>query len=122
MKSHRGPLPPPEDIALYNRHITNGADRIMSMAEKQSDHRRNMERIIVTSQTSQSGRSQLFGLLIGLFGITAGAIVATMGHDWVGGGIAGTTVVSLVYAFITGQRSQRPSSDKSPSPPSSSQN
>ena len=106
-KHHQGPLPTPEDIALYNQHIPNGADRIMVMAEKQADCRREMERSIVTSQNSQSARGQLFGLLIGIFGIVAGAIVTLMGHDVVGGGIAGATVVSLVYAFITGQRAQR---------------
>ena len=116
MKSHRGPLPPPEDIALYNKHITNGADRIMSMAEKQSDHRREMERPLVTCQTGQSTRGQIFGLLIGLFGITAGSIVALLGHDWVGGGIAGATVVSLVYAFVTGQRYHTSPEDQAPPP------
>lgn len=37
----------------------------------------------------------------------AGTVVTLMGHDVVGVDIAGTTVISLVYAFITGQRSQR---------------
>ena len=34
-------------------------------------------------------RGQVFGLLIGVFGIVTGAIVTLMGHDVVGGGIAG---------------------------------
>jgi uncharacterized membrane protein len=102
-----GPIPPPEDIAQYNKHIPNGADRIMVMAERQADHRRDMERLIVAGQLKQSSRGQIFGLSIGIFGIAVGAAVALQGHDVVGGAIAGATVVSLVYAFITGQRSQR---------------
>ncbi|WP_051919107.1 DUF2335 domain-containing protein [Basilea psittacipulmonis] len=34
MKIHSGPLPSPEDINLYNQYIPDGANRIMSMAEK----------------------------------------------------------------------------------------
>ncbi len=33
-KIHRGPLPPPEDIAAYNNYIPDGANRIMCMAEE----------------------------------------------------------------------------------------
>jgi len=106
-KHHEGPLPPPEYMASYNQHIPDGANRIMALAEKQADHRMAMERQIVTSQLKQSARGQVFGLLIGIFGIVSGAIVALQGHDVVGGGIAGLTVISLVYAFISGQRSQR---------------
>lgn len=32
---HSGPLPPPSDLAQYNDIISNGADRIMAMAEKE---------------------------------------------------------------------------------------
>jgi hypothetical protein len=35
-----------------------------------------------------------------------------LGHDWVGGIIAGTTVVSLVGAFITGKWQQKKSLEK----------
>jgi uncharacterized membrane protein len=113
VETHIGPIPRPEDIAEYNKHIPDGANRIMKMAEDQSKHRIEMERIIVTEQQSQSTRGQIFGLIIAVFGIGAGAIVAIMGHDAVGGAIAGTTVVTLVYAFITGRRKQRHASEKS---------
>ena len=36
---HSGPLPPPEVLEKYNSAVTNGADRIMLMAEKQQEHR-----------------------------------------------------------------------------------
>jgi len=111
MQSHSGPLPRPEDIALYNKHIPNGADRIMAMAEEQAKHRQLMESKLVDGHINQSGTGQKFALVIGITGMVTGAAVALMGHDWVGAGIAGTTVISLVYAFITGQRTQRDVSD-----------
>ncbi len=39
-----GPLPPPELLEKYNRIISNAADRILAMAEKQSAHRHAMEK------------------------------------------------------------------------------
>ncbi len=107
MQSHSGPLPRPEDIALYNEHIPDGANRIMTMAEEQAKHRQGMERKMVEGAINQSGTGQKFALVIGITGIVAGTIVTLMGHDVVGGGIAGATVISLVYAFITGQRAQK---------------
>ena len=105
--AHSGPLPTPEMLERYSQIIPNGAERIMAMAEAQSAHRISIESTVITSQQSQSGRGQVFALTIGIFGITAGAIVACLGHDAVGGTIAGTTVVSLAVAFITGKYSQK---------------
>ena len=36
---HSGPLPSPSDLAQYNAIISNGADRIMTMAEKEQEAR-----------------------------------------------------------------------------------
>ncbi|MGD0060844.1 MAG: DUF2335 domain-containing protein [Verrucomicrobiia bacterium] len=103
----RGPLPDPDDLAKYGQIIPEGADRIMRMAEDQSKHRIAIETTVINSQQIQSRRGQVFGLIIGIFGIIAGAVVALLGHDAVGGVIAGTTVVSLVVAFVTGRRVQQ---------------
>jgi uncharacterized membrane protein len=103
----RGPLPDPEDLARYGQIIPDGADRIMRMAEDQSKHRIAIESTVIASQQTQSRRGQVFGLVIGIFGITAGAVVALLGHDSVGAVIAGTTVVSLVVAFVQGRRVQQ---------------
>jgi hypothetical protein len=49
-KSHSGPLPDWESLAEYNKIIPNGADRIMKMSEKQSEHRMQLELIVVKGQ------------------------------------------------------------------------
>lgn len=64
------------------------------------------------AQIKQSGRGQIFGLSIGLFGIAVGAIVALLGSEVVGGLIAGSTVASIATAFITGRRRQLGSSSQ----------
>lgn len=65
VKSHSGPISPPEDLVDYNSIIPNGADRIMKMAEKQKDHRIAIEKKVIGRQTFQSGVSQVFALIIG---------------------------------------------------------
>jgi len=104
---YQGPLPRPEDIAVYNEHIPNGGERIMKMAEDQSKHRIGVEDTVISSQQKQSERGQIFGFIIGILGIVSGVFLACMGHDAVGGVIAGATVVSLVSVFVLGKASQR---------------
>jgi uncharacterized membrane protein len=106
-KSHSGPLPDPDTLVKYNSIIPNGADRIMKMAENQQAHRIRIETKVVHSQSFQSYLGQIFGLVIGLFGIGCGTYLATTGETVVGGIIAGGTVVSLVSVFVIGKAAQR---------------
>lgn len=106
-KSHSGPLPDAETLIQYNSVIPNGADRIMTMAERQQSHRISLENKLVTSQSNQSKMGQIFGLVIGLVGIGCGTFLAAIGATTVGGIIAGGTVVSLVSVFVIGKSIQR---------------
>ncbi len=56
---HSGPLPPPSDLAQYNDIISNGADRIMAMAEKEQAVR---HETIQQDQTFNR-RGQLYGFI-----------------------------------------------------------
>lgn len=103
----QGPLPDPEDLAKYDQIIPEGADRIMKMAEHQSAHRIEIEKVVISSQQVQSQRGQNFGLVIAIVGIGASVFLAMNGHNMVAGVLGGTTVVSLAIAFITGKRAQQ---------------
>lgn len=46
-RSYSGPLPSPEDFKAYEQTLKGSTDRIMSMTEKQVDHRIDMEKTIV---------------------------------------------------------------------------
>lgn len=106
-RTHSGPLPDAETLAQYNSIIPNGADRIMTMAEKQQDHRINIEKTVIKSQNNQSVLGQVFGLIIGIFGIICGTFLAYSGESQVGSIIAGGTVISLVTVFVIGKRKQK---------------
>lgn len=100
-------MPDAESLIQYNSVIPDGADRIMKMAEKQQDHRISLETKLVGSQSFQSMLGQIFGLVIGIFGISCGTYLAMTGNTTVGGIIAGGTVISLVSVFVIGKTSQR---------------
>src|SRR5882757_310595 len=46
-RSWRGPLPPPDILKGYNDAVPDGAERILRMAEKQSQHRMDMEKKVI---------------------------------------------------------------------------
>ena len=106
-RSHSGPLPDAETLIKYNSVITEGANRIMRMAEKQQEHRMNLESKVIASQTSQSILGQWFGLIIGIIGMGCGTFLAYSGESTVGAIIAGATVVSLVSVFVIGKKYQK---------------
>ena len=102
-----GPLPSGEELEEYNQLIPNGADRVMTMAENQSAHRIEIEKIAVKSQQKQGSRGQIFAFVIAVLAIVASVYVTLIGHPVTGGIIGGSTVVSLVTVFVTGRLTQR---------------
>ena len=78
-RSHVGPLPDPESLEYYNEIIPKGADRIMAMAEKQSEHRRKLEELIVISQLKQSNTGQYLAFAIGLAALATSAFCIVNG-------------------------------------------
>lgn len=98
--SFRGPLPPPEILKGYEEILPGASERILKMAEKQQDHRIDIERTIVDRQTRQSGNGQIWGgILAALFGLIA-LVLGYTGHDILAGGIATTTIICLAIIFV----------------------
>lgn len=105
-KTHSGPLPDPKTLAEYSSIIPNGAERIMQMAEKQLDHRMQMENKVIGGQLLQSNIGQILAFLIGLAALSASTYCIVNGYEWSGSllGLAGLT--GLVIAFIKGKDHQ----------------
>ena len=109
---YSSPIPPPQLLAHYNEIIPDGANRIMKMAEEQSEHRQSMERFYLKHDTIRAYLGQASALLIGLTGLGIGGFLINSGHDVAGGLLAGSTLVSLVTAFLTGSKSKRDEREK----------
>jgi len=102
-----GPIPPPDLLRGYNSIIPNGAERIFLMAENQSAHRIHMEEYVVKEEIKQSAKGQIFGFVIGIFGLTLASVLAMYGHEWIAGVFGTTTIIGLVTVFVLGKKSQQ---------------
>lgn len=102
-----GPIPPPEILKGYNEVVQNGAERIISMAEKQSAHRMQLEDFAVKEELTQSRRGQVFGFTLGIVGMGLATTLAIYGHDTVAGIFGTTTIIGLVTVFVLGKKSQQ---------------
>ncbi len=107
-------LPDPETLAAYNAVISNGAERIMQMAEKQQLHRIQTEWKIVAGQMRQSAIGQLLAFLIGLAALLASTYCIISGYEWAGSllGLGGLT--GLVTAFLKGKEQEQQTGKKWP--------
>ena len=105
---HTGPLPPAAEMELYCKIIPDGGDRLMRMAEEQSKLRTELDRTVVNAKIKLDTRGQIFGFVIGLAGFGVGALLVLKGHEVAGGAFFTTTLVGLVYAFVTGRTPKKP--------------
>lgn len=100
--SFSGPLPPPQLMEGYEQVLKGSAERILAMAEAQTQHRIKQENTIVKRSLNQ----KLLGLIFG--GICTIALLlivynlAQNGHDWLAGVLGTTTVLGILSIFILG--------------------
>lgn len=105
--SYSGPLPPPSDLQRFEQILPGAAERIMRMAELQSEHRRQLESQVVSSGVRKSERGLMFGLIIGITAIVTGGLCAVLGKEIAASFIGGGGIVGLVSVFVIGSQQQK---------------
>lgn len=104
--SYEGPIPPPNLLAEYNEIIPDGANRIMTMAEKQQEHRHYIEKTVIEAGVDQSKRGLNRGFWIcTIFGVISGGLIA-LGHPE-GLVLGGLDIVGLAGVFVYQSESRR---------------
>ena len=103
---HLGPLPAPETFDHYERILPGSAERIVTMAEKQGNHRRRMESWVIIGGVIQSYLGTLVGGAISLL-----TIWWSVGLIRAGFGLVGLTPIlgalaSLVGVFVYARKRQ----------------
>ncbi len=101
-----GPIPSPSTLKEYDEIIPGAAERILSMAEQEAAHLRNIEREALIKASEQVKRGQVFGLIIGILAFLTSIIALVLGSEKTAIALGGTTVVGLVAVFVTGRFSQ----------------
>lgn len=96
-ESFVGPLPPPSILKGYNDIITDGALRILVMAEKQQKHRMAMEDAVVKSDIRRADSGLHLGFIISVMLALGGMYLIAIGKS-----VSGLVVVLVQIASIAG--------------------
>ena len=101
-----GPLPHPDILIKYNDAVTNGAERIIAMAESQAAHRMKLEAMVIQGNIAAQSRGSIFGFIIGLIGVAGGIWLVSNGRDVVGLTALIGSLAALVAVFMVGRSRQ----------------
>lgn len=110
--SWQGPLPPPGILKEYNDALSDGAERIMRMAEKRADHRIAIEKQFIPEDQNHTRRGQNFALTIALTFLLVSGLLIWDGHEVSGTILGSVDLVALTGIFIYGIRAQRKESQQ----------
>lgn len=113
-----GPIPPPGILEQYNRIFPDAANRFISMAEREQEHRHKMHEKLIDAQILDNKQErterrlgQIFGLTVGVVSIIAGSVTAVLDASIAGsivGGVLGSAgVAGLVSIYVLGRREQQ---------------
>lgn len=106
----------------YGRIIPDGANRLMSLLEKQTNHRIAMEERIVSGNVSVAKTGQVIAAGLSIFFGLVTTFLGYVGHDVLAGSIGVTTIIGLAVVFVLGKEPGKRDIDdesraSSPSPP-----
>jgi uncharacterized membrane protein len=102
-----GPIPPPSVLAQYNEVLPNGAERIMTMAERQSQHREALEKKVVDGNVASQTRGSYFAFILLFITIVGGLYLLHEGKSIVGLSAIVASVGGAVGVFFYSKREQR---------------
>ena len=102
-KQVSGPLPSAEEFQGYEFAVPGAGDRILKMAERQSEHRqrREMQELKIISRDSIWGL--VFAFVFSLIAEIGAIVLIYTDHAIAGTVIGGTGLVAVVGAFIQGR-------------------
>lgn len=110
---YSGPLPHPDIMEKYESILPGAADRIINMAEKQSDHRMSCEKYFLSASMRQSNLGQFIAAVITLSGVLGGVYLLANNKSIAGYTTFVGSLGTLAGIFIaTKEKSKKEVSDK----------
>jgi uncharacterized membrane protein len=94
-------------LRQYDAIIPNGADRILRLVEKQTDHRIDIEKKVIYSDARRADWGLVAGVLVAGGGMGFGYALLVHGLAVAGTGFAGSIVATIVGTFVYGTKSRR---------------
>jgi uncharacterized membrane protein len=102
-----GPTPSPEVLRQYEEILPGAADRIISMAERQSEHRQQLETTALGNGHERALFGAKLGFTLGAMAIAGGLWLATHGQELGGYAVMLATVTGLAGVFVYGRSSTK---------------
>ena len=93
----QGPLPPPEVLKGYEEALPGTAERIVTMAEDEACHRREMQRFKLGSDAKLEARGQTFGFWLAAIPLAGGMVLIGLDKP-----VIGTAAVIAAIAGLSG--------------------
>lgn len=87
---YQGPLPPASELEKYENILPGAANRILTMVEKQSDHRRAIESRLIDAQIKNSLKGLYFAFIILL------GVLILAGYGFIFGKMPGWSVFMMI--------------------------
>ena len=112
--SWEGPLPPPQTLEGYERVIPGAANGILELVERQSEHRMQMEKALISGDSRRSYLGLIAGFLLSGVVIGGGIYLVATDHDWAGASMIGVSLVGLASVFVYGSRGRRDDQQREP--------
>lgn len=95
-----GPLPPPAALEHFERIIPGGANRILSLVEKEQANRVTAEKKALDAQIDEGKRGQQLGALIAILAVGGAVLTAIFGAHWsVSVALVSVPVLGMVQAI-----------------------
>ncbi|MGB4588049.1 MAG: DUF2335 domain-containing protein [Clostridiaceae bacterium] len=98
-----GPLPPPQIFEEYERICPGAADRVLSMAESQSQHRQHIEKAFIFSRNRQSMAGTYIAGIVMVSTIIASTVLLLNDKNVQGLLLFLTTAMSILGGSIYGR-------------------
>ena len=107
-----GPIPHPTILKGYEEVLLGSADRILSMTEKEGEHRRKIETELVKNDNIRSYLGQIAGFTIAIVGLGGSIYLGINDKVWASGIMSAGTLTGLVTVFVTGDKERRIQSEQ----------
>ncbi len=104
--SYHGPLPPAEQVRAYEQVLPGSFDRVLRMAERQQEHRMELERVTVREAANRSWWGLRLGFVITVLVVGVGAAAIFTGRSLAGFGLILADLAVLAGVFVYGRERQ----------------
>ena len=104
---YSGPIPPPAILREIDQIVPGAANRLVLMAEKQQEHRHDIEKIAVRSGARDSIAGILAAALISVGFLLLAGYAIKLGYTSTSIVLGAIDIVALASAFIYGTKSRR---------------